>query len=119
MRVGTGQAVNANSSVGVFYVGRLTDGTVFDSTSTVRDSAGVRASTPFRLPQLIAGVRFGIGGTAGTTLPPIEPMRAGGRRIITVPPNLGYGGTAREDAAGNVVIPACSTLLFDITLDRI
>ena len=38
-------------------------------------------------------------------------MRVGGRRTITIPPNLGYGANPPSSA-----IPACATLVFDVTL---
>ncbi|HEX8297809.1 MAG TPA: FKBP-type peptidyl-prolyl cis-trans isomerase, partial [Rubricoccaceae bacterium] len=73
------------------------------------------------------GFRLGIGGTAAfpeAQIPDIAPMRLGSRRIITIPPNLGYGGRPLTDQFGNVIlnsagtplIPACSTLIFDVTL---
>ena len=88
--VGTGSAVaTVNSTVTVRYVGTLANGTEFDS----NDAA------TFSLGRTIPGFRLGIAG-----------MKIGGRRTITVPPNLGYGPTAREG------IPSCSTLIFDVTL---
>jgi FKBP-type peptidyl-prolyl cis-trans isomerase len=38
-------------------------------------------------------------------------MRVGGRRKLTVPPNLGYGSQGAPPT-----IPGNTTLLFDITL---
>ena len=88
--VGTGSAVaTVNSTVTVRYAGTLTNGTEFDSGQL----------NNFALRGSIAGFRLGIAG-----------MKIGGRRTITVPPNLGYGPTAREG------IPSCSTLIFDVTL---
>ena len=43
-------------------------------------------------------------------------MKVGEKRRIIVPPNLGYGGNTVTDSKGRVVIPANSTLIFDIRL---
>ena len=109
LTVGNGQAVNPNSTVRVYYVGRFTNGTVFDSTRTT-------GPTEFALNQTRPGFRFGIGGGEALGFPEVTPMRLGGRRRITVPPNLGYGAGDLEDRNGNVLIPSCSTLIFDVRL---
>jgi len=93
--LGTGSATATTSSVVTLtYAGRFTNGTEFDR--------GRIDSLP--LAGFIPGFRLGVAG-----------MKNGGRRTITVPPALGYGSVDREDN-GIVVIPACSTLIFDVTL---
>jgi len=89
--VGTGATVVAGDTITVSYVGTLTNGTQFDSSS----------SFPFRIGvgQVIKGWDQGLIG-----------MRVGGRRRLTIPPSLGYG----SQAVGT--IPANSTLKFDIGL---
>jgi FK506-binding protein 2 len=71
------------------------DGTKFDS------SYDRNQPYPFRLGagQVIAGFDQGVVG-----------MRVGGKRRLTIPPNLGYGNEARQG------IPANSTLIFEIDL---
>ena len=67
----------------------------------------------------VAGFQNGILGTTD-----IEPMRIGERRQITIPPNLAYGfpglrdrtGQFVLDEEGNVLVPQCATLRFDVTL---
>ncbi|HEX8386771.1 MAG TPA: FKBP-type peptidyl-prolyl cis-trans isomerase [Rubricoccaceae bacterium] len=113
--VGTGQAVNPNSTVSVYYVGRFTNGTVFDSTRTTGPTRFALGGTQVSNPP-IPGFRFGIGGGAAIGFPNVAPMRIGGQRRITVPPNLGYGAGDLQDSAGNVIIPSCSTLIFDVRL---
>jgi len=88
--VGTGALAANGDTVTVSYIGTFTNGTQFDAgTFSFRLGAG----------QVIAGFDQGV-----------VDMRVGGRRRLTIPPNLGYGSQA------NGPIPANSTLKFDITL---
>lgn len=88
--IGTGATVVSGDTVTVSYVGKLTNGTQFDAgTITFRVGAGA----------VIKGWDQGLPG-----------MRVGGKRHLTVPPNLGYGNQANNS------IPANSTLEFDLTL---
>ncbi len=93
--VGTGAEAVAGKSITVNYVGVLTDGTKFDSS--------IDRGTPFTFTlgagQVIEGWDLGVTG-----------MKVGGKRILVIPPNLGYG------ASSNGPIPANSTLYFEIEL---
>jgi FKBP-type peptidyl-prolyl cis-trans isomerase len=93
--VGTGAEAKSGDTVSVHYVGTLTDGTKFDSS--------VDRGTPFEFTigqnSVIQGWEQGIPG-----------MKVGGKRILTIPPSLGYG----EQATGS--IPANSTLIFEVEL---
>lgn len=89
--VGTGATAVVGDTVTVSYVGSFTNGTVFDSGTLQPFRTGTGA--------VIKGFDDGIIG-----------MRVGGKRRLTIPPNLGYGSQA------NGPIPANSTLKFDITL---
>jgi FKBP-type peptidyl-prolyl cis-trans isomerase len=95
--VGTGATAASGDTVTVNYTGTFTNGTVFDSSL-----AAGRSPFTFRLGagQVIAGWDQGVLG-----------MRVGGRRKLTVPPNLGYGSQGAPPT-----IPGNTTLLFDITL---
>ncbi len=94
--VGTGEAVKAGDKVSVHYTGVLTDGTVFDSSR--------ERGTPFPFTigagQVIQGWERGFIG-----------MQVGGRRLLVIPPSLGYGATGFGS-----VIPPNATLIFDVEL---
>ena len=103
--VGTGAVAGPGNSVSVLYVGKLQDGTVFDSSAAHDNQPLV-----FTLGQqgLIAGFQIGING-----------MKEGGERLLAIPPSLGYGAQDVKDAKGKIIIPANSTLLFDIKLVKV
>lgn len=100
--IGTGKAAVPGSKVSVTYVGKLSNGTVFDS-STAKGNVPLQ----FTLGDqgIIQGFHIGVNG-----------MREGGKRLVTIPPSLGYGSTDVKDANGNVIIPANSILIFEMTL---
>jgi FKBP-type peptidyl-prolyl cis-trans isomerase len=102
VKVGTGTEALPGDTVSVLYIGKLPDGTVFDSSA-----AHGNAPLPFTLGEqgLIAGFQIGVNG-----------MKVGGERIMSIPPELGYGTQAVTNASGTVIIPANSTLLFDVQL---
>jgi FKBP-type peptidyl-prolyl cis-trans isomerase FkpA len=85
------------TTVTVLYTGTLPDGSVFDSTP-----ANQAASLP--LAELIEGWKDGVPG-----------MRVGGRRRLTVPPELAYGrrGLFQGD---RTVVPPNTPLVFEIEL---
>ena len=100
--VGTGAQATPGSQVSIIYTGKLVDGTVFDSSA-----AHANQPLTFVLGSqgIIAGLQIGING-----------MKEAGERFVAVPPGLGYGGVALKDPSGNVLIPAYSTLIFDVKL---
>jgi peptidylprolyl isomerase len=92
--VGTGPAATAADTVDVQYSGTLySDGTLFDSSW----SRGAPATFP--LNGVVPGFAQGI-----------EGMQVGGRRVIVIPPDLGYGAQTRGP------IPGGSTLVFVVDL---
>lgn len=93
--VGNGAEIQTGDTIRIHYHGTLEDGTVFDSS--------VERNEPFEtqigVGMLIQGWDQGIPG-----------MKVGGKRRLTIPPELGYGSRAIGD------IPANSTLIFDVEL---
>lgn len=98
--VGTGAEAVAGKKVSVNYTGNLVDGTVFDS--NVDPKFGHVEPFSFRLGagEVIRGWDVGVSG-----------MKIGGKRKLTIPPEMGYG----EYGAGEV-IPPNATLVFEVEL---
>jgi FKBP-type peptidyl-prolyl cis-trans isomerase len=96
LTIGTGTEAKSGAPVTVHYTGWLTNGTKFDS-SKDRDDPFV-----FNLGagQVIKGWDEGVAG-----------MKVGGKRKLTIPPQLGYGARG----AGSV-IPPDATLVFEVEL---
>ena len=94
--VGDGTMAEEGMTATVHYTGWLTDGTKFDSS--------VDRGQPFSFTlgehHVIAGWEEGVRG-----------MRVGGKRKLTIPPDLGYGA---QGAGG--VIPPNATLVFEVEL---
>ena len=94
--LGEGESAAPGRDVTVHYAGWLADGTQFDSSKEKDD--------PFEFTlgkaEVMAGWEQGLPG-----------MKVGGRRRLTVPPELAYG----EAGAGDV-IPPNATLTFEVEL---
>ena len=98
--VGDGEAAAAGNHVTVHYTGWLFEGGVkgakFDSSKDRND--------PFAFP-------LGAGHVIRGWDEGVQGMKVGGTRVLTIPPELGYGA---RGAGG--VIPPNATLLFEVEL---
>ena len=95
--VGSGRAAQTGDTVRVQYTGTLLSGEKFDSSY---DHGG----TPFKVTlgkgEVIRGWDQGLLG-----------MKAGGKRKLRIPPELGYG-----EQGSPPTIPANASLVFDVEL---
>lgn len=96
LAVGSGGEACTGQEVTVHYTGWLVSGEKFDS-SKDRDD-------PFVFP--LGGGRVIRGWDEG-----VQGMKVGGKRKLTIPPDLGYGA---RGAGG--VIPPNATLVFEVEL---
>jgi FKBP-type peptidyl-prolyl cis-trans isomerase FkpA len=87
------------SQLQVTYTGKLTNDTIFDQQDHLE--------LALPLGGMIEGWKKGL---------PL--IKRGGRIQLFIPPSLGYGNNdIRDNQTGEVVIPAKSMLVFDVTLD--
>lgn len=96
LQIGTGAEAKSGMSVAVHYTGTLTDGKKFDSSRDRQEPIEFQLGAGM----VIEGWERGVAG-----------MKVGGRRKLTIPPEMGYGARGFPP-----VIPPNSTLLFDVEL---
>lgn len=94
-KAGTGKVVKSGDTVTIHYSGTLANGTKFDSSY----DRGQPFTTKIGVGDVIKGWDEGVVG-----------MKVGGKRKLTIPPELGYGS---NDLG---VIPPNSTLIFELEL---
>ncbi len=97
LKEGTGPELKLDQTGAFFYVGKLENGTVFDSNR--------QSGTPMERPLagLIQGWQEGLPG-----------MKVGETRKLIIPPVLGYGAKGSGDK-----IPPDATLIFEVELVQI
>ncbi len=91
---GSGEKPVLESIVSVLYTGKLTDGSVFDSSAD-------NTPTEFPLENVVPGWQEGV-----------QLMSPGAKYILYIPSNLGYG----EMGAGGGLIGPHETLIFEVEL---
>lgn len=93
--VGTGDIATAGKEVTVHYTGVFSDGKKFDSSL----DRGVPFTFNLGSGMVIKGWDMGV-----------EGMKVGGKRVLVIPPQFGYGDKDYGPIPGN------STLIFEIEL---
>jgi FKBP-type peptidyl-prolyl cis-trans isomerase len=96
--LGNGVAVKTGRKVAIVYEGRFPNGQVFDKSKNPQRPLIFRPGTG----QVVPGLDQGMQG-----------MRVGGKREITIPPELGYGTKGSPP-----VVPPNATLIFNVELLR-
>ncbi|MDO5356604.1 MAG: FKBP-type peptidyl-prolyl cis-trans isomerase [Conchiformibius sp.] len=99
LQLGDGAEAVKGKDITVHYTGWLTDGTKFDSSIDRRQPLTITLG----VGQVIKGWDEGFAG-----------MKVGGKRKLTIPPEMGYGA---RGAGG--VIPPNATLVFEVELLRV
>ena len=109
IEIGEGRTATKGSEVAVHYTGWLFDTNV--ETKNICDAKGkefdssLKRGMPFETAlgqgMVISGWEEGLIG-----------MKEDGKRCLVIPPSMGYGNRA----VGNGIIPANSTLIFEIIL---
>lgn len=94
--IGTGAEAVIGKKITVNYLGMLVDGTKFDSSY----DRGTPFSFNLGAGEVIKGWDEGFAG-----------MKIGGKRKLTIPPEIGYGA-----AGAGGVIPPNATLIFEVEL---
>lgn len=94
LRPGTGASPTATDTVKVHYEGRLTDGTVFDSSYKRNEPA-----------------EFPLSGVVPCWTEGLQQMKIGEKAQLTCPSDVAYGDQGRPPT-----IPGGATLVFDVEL---
>jgi hypothetical protein len=100
--VGTSTLAEPGDLVTILYTAHTQDGTALPLFETTDDH-------PYTFylggNDTIQGLEIGVQG-----------MRAGGERLLSIPPDLGFGDVAVTNASGTVIVPAHSTIIMEVHL---
>ncbi len=97
IELGQGSEANEYNKITVNYTGKLEDGSIFDSSLK-------KGRSPFTFT-------LGVGSVIKGWDLGVKGMKVGGKRKLTIPPELGYG-----DRGAGSVIPPGAKLVFEIDL---
>ena len=97
IETGQGSEAKEYNKITVNYTGKLEDGSIFDSSLK-------KGRDPFTFT-------LGVGSVIKGWDLGVKGMKVGGKRKLTIPPELGYG-----DQGAGTVIPPGATLVFEIEL---
>jgi peptidylprolyl isomerase len=98
---GTGNATGWCKTLSVHYDAFLADGTKLESTHDL----GIPLIFTPGIGVIIDGFEQGV-----------MEMRVGGTRRLIVPPQLAYGSNEVKDSSGKLIVPANSTLVYDVEI---
>lgn len=102
LRLGTGVPCLPKAIVTFHYRAKVKDGSEFDSTAERPEGPAVQTAG---LGTLMRGLKDGMVG-----------MKQGGRRRLTIPPDLAFSWLGAKNPAGEVVVPPESTVVFVVDL---
>jgi len=97
IETGQGPEAKEYNKITVNYTGKLEDGSIFDSSLK-------KGRDPFTFT-------LGVGSVIKGWDLGVKGMKVGGKRKLTIPPELGYG-----DQGAGTVIPPGASLVFEIEL---
>ena len=97
IELGHGSEANEYKKITVNYTGKLEDGSIFDSSLK-------KGRSPYTFT-------LGVGSVIKGWDLGVKGMKVGGKRKLTIPPELGYG----NQGAGSIIPPAAK-LVFEIDL---
>jgi peptidylprolyl isomerase len=104
LKRGTGKAAARGDIVKVDYIGRLKDGTKFDSSRDRKKPIWFKLGNRDVMP----GWEQGLMG-----------MKEGGKRKLIIPPELAYGPAGYKPKEKGIRIPANATLIYEIELRKV
>ena len=90
IELGQGSEANEYNKITVNYTGKLEDGSIFDSSLK-------KGRSPFTFT-------LGVGSVIKGWDLGVEGMKDGGKRKLTIPPELGYG----DQGAGGIIPPGAT-----------
>ena len=97
IELGQGSEANEYNKITVNYTGKMEDGSIFDSSLK-------KGRSPFTFT-------LGVGSVIKGWDLGVKGMKVGGKRKLTIPPELGYG----NQGAGSIIPPGAK-LVFEIDL---